>query len=63
MGLVAGVVLKVLRFVPFAPFLNALSQADLEAMLTRAGFVIDHRWRPAKNRAAFIVAKKPPRGA
>jgi ubiquinone/menaquinone biosynthesis C-methylase UbiE len=63
MGVVAKAVPAILRFVPFAPFLNAMTQADVEAMLTRAGFTIDYRWRPATDRAAFIVAKKPPRDA
>jgi ubiquinone/menaquinone biosynthesis C-methylase UbiE len=53
------VLLPTLRFLRVAPYIGAFSQAELETMLTEAGFVIDRSWRPAKNRAAFIVAKKP----
>jgi ubiquinone/menaquinone biosynthesis C-methylase UbiE len=58
MGAVARTLIGAMRLIPFAPFVNALSQAELEGMLTRAGFRIDYEWRPAKDRAAFIVAKK-----
>jgi hypothetical protein len=33
-------------------------RTKLEGMLTRAGFRTDYEWRPAKNPAALIVAKK-----
>jgi 2-polyprenyl-3-methyl-5-hydroxy-6-metoxy-1,4-benzoquinol methylase len=52
------VLLPVLRFLRLAPYVAVFSQAELETMLTNAGFRIDHRWRPGKNKAAFIVARK-----
>ena len=52
------VLLPTLRFLRLTPYVAVFSQTELEAMLTEAGFEIDHRWRPAGNRAAFIVAKK-----
>jgi 2-polyprenyl-3-methyl-5-hydroxy-6-metoxy-1,4-benzoquinol methylase len=57
------VLLPMLRLLRLAPHIGVFSQAELEAMLTDAGFVIDHSWRPGRNRAAFIVAKKPLRDA
>jgi len=35
------------------------SAQELEKALTDAGFVIDYQWQPGKNKAVFIVAKKP----
>jgi len=35
------------------------SPRELEISIADAGFEIDYRWQPAKNKALFIVAKKP----
>lgn len=41
------------------PYVKFLTQTDLRRSLEAAGFEIDHEWRPAKNKAVFIVARKP----
>ncbi len=41
------------------PLLKVLKVDDLVASLTQAGFTIDHQWQPSKDKAVFIVAKKP----
>lgn len=43
----------------FFPLVKVLTVEDLVNSLTGAGFTIDHRWQPGKNKAVFIVAKKP----
>ena len=40
------------------PRLTVISEKQLEKSIMDAGFVIDHQWRPSKNAAVFIVAKK-----
>jgi len=35
------------------------SRRELEQALIDAGFVIEYQWQPDKNKALFIVAKKP----
>lgn len=41
------------------PAISFFSLKDLEASLTDAGFVIEHRWQPRRNTGHFIVATKP----
>ena len=40
------------------PRVVVIKEKQLEQSITDAGFVIDHQWRPGKNAAVFIVAKK-----
>lgn len=47
---------RVLGAIPLVKF---LTQKELRRAIEEAGFAIDHEWRPAKNKAVFIVAKKP----
>ncbi|MEB3210596.1 MAG: class I SAM-dependent methyltransferase [Leptolyngbyaceae bacterium] len=47
------------KFFGFFPLVKVFTEKDLEASLTDAGFVIDTQWCPGKNKAVFIVAKKP----
>lgn len=38
--------------------LHIFTMEELKESMTRAGFVIDHEWRPSPDKAAFIIAKK-----
>lgn len=42
------------------PMLNVMSHEQLRASMTRAGFTIEHDWRPNPNAAVFLIARKPP---
>jgi ubiquinone/menaquinone biosynthesis C-methylase UbiE len=52
--LLAGVI----RLVRFVPNLAVFSETELVASLVDAGFEPDYRWRPGRNKAVFIVARK-----
>lgn len=41
------------------PLVKIFSSKELEQEIRRAGFEIEYQWKPAKNEALFIVAKKP----
>lgn len=41
------------------PMLNIMTHSQLRADLTRAGFIIEHDWRPNPDAAVFIIARKP----
>jgi len=43
----------------FFPLVKIFTIKELENCLTNAGFIIEHQWQPGKNKATFIVAKKP----
>ncbi len=45
------------RFLGLIPLVRVFTAKDLEDSLTRAGFEIDHLWRPGDGLAVFIVAK------
>ena len=38
--------------------LRVFTMEELKASMVRAGFKIDHEWRPGPDKAAFIIAKK-----
>jgi ubiquinone/menaquinone biosynthesis C-methylase UbiE len=40
------------------PLLRAFTADHLEGCLTQAGYTIEYRWQPGKNKAVFMVAKK-----
>ncbi|MEX0345639.1 MAG: class I SAM-dependent methyltransferase [Rhizobiaceae bacterium] len=46
------------RALGLIPLVRVFSTAELVDSLTKAGFEIDHQWRPGKSPAVFIVAKK-----
>jgi len=54
-----GVIARALRPMGLAPFLTVFTVDDLTRSLIDAGFVIEHRWQPARGKAWFVVAKKP----
>ena len=41
------------------PLVKVFKADDLVKSLTQAGFTIEHQWQPSKDKAVFIVAKKP----
>jgi 2-polyprenyl-3-methyl-5-hydroxy-6-metoxy-1,4-benzoquinol methylase len=41
------------------PLVKVFTSEELVASLVNAGFVIDHRWQPARGKAVFIVARRP----
>jgi ubiquinone/menaquinone biosynthesis C-methylase UbiE len=47
------------RFFGFFPLVKVFTVQNLVDSLTDAGFMIDYQWQPAKDKAVFIVAKKP----
>jgi len=51
----------VIRWLPVLPDVRTLRLADLRRDLLGAGFTIEEEWRPAPDKAAFLVARKPSR--
>jgi ubiquinone/menaquinone biosynthesis C-methylase UbiE len=49
--------IPVLQFAGFAPYVNRFDRQKLLDMLTTTGFTIDHEWQPEKG-SIFIVARK-----
>ena len=47
------------RFLGLFPFVAVFTAQALEDSLSDAGFELDYQWQPAKDKAVFIVAKKP----
>lgn len=41
------------------PWLMVFTADELAECLTDAGFEVDYQWRPGKDKAIFIIAKKP----
>ncbi|WP_217424492.1 class I SAM-dependent methyltransferase [Nitrogeniibacter mangrovi] len=49
------------RALPLLPRISSLRLEGLTAELVAAGFEIEAQWRPARHKAAFVVARKPGR--
>lgn len=47
------------RALGFLPFVEVFTAQALANSLTQAGFELDYQWQPSKDKAVFIVAKKP----
>lgn len=45
-------------FFGLLPFLDSFTTKELKDSLTNAGFELDYQWKPKKNSALFIIAKK-----
>ncbi|HUG21030.1 class I SAM-dependent methyltransferase [Piscinibacter sp.] len=52
------VVAPIGRFLGVIPLVRVFTTKELKDSLTNAGFQIDHEWRPKRNEAVFIVARK-----
>ena len=48
------------RALGLLPILNVMTHDQLREAMTRAGFTIEHDWRPNPNAAVFLIARKPP---
>lgn len=59
MNFLIRLILPIGYFLRFFPMVQVFSGNDLEKSVTGAGFEIEHNWRPGKNKAVFIVARKP----
>lgn len=46
------------KFLGLFPLVKVFTEQELVTSLTDAGFAIDYQWKPSKNKAVFIVAKK-----
>jgi hypothetical protein len=46
------------KFLGLMPVVKVFTAREFEGSLSDAGFEIDYRWQPGKNKAVFIVAKK-----
>jgi ubiquinone/menaquinone biosynthesis C-methylase UbiE len=49
------------RFFGLMPLVKVFTAKELEHSVTDAGFEIDYKWQPSKDKAVFIVAKKAER--
>lgn len=47
------------KFFGFMPLVKVFTTKELEDSITNSSFKIDYQWQPGKNKAVFIVAKKP----
>ncbi|WP_425419693.1 class I SAM-dependent methyltransferase [Oricola indica] len=47
------------RSVGLLPLIRVFTRAQLRASFERAGFAIEHDWKPGKGKAVFIVGRKP----
>ena len=54
-----GVIAPLGQALGLLPVLNVMSHDQLRQAMTRAGFVIEHDWRPNPNAAVFLIARKP----
>jgi ubiquinone/menaquinone biosynthesis C-methylase UbiE len=52
-------VIPLMQFFGLAPFVAFFRREELLESIRATGFEIDYDWRPGKNKAVFIVAKKP----
>jgi 2-polyprenyl-3-methyl-5-hydroxy-6-metoxy-1,4-benzoquinol methylase len=57
--LVGGVVLPVMKVFGAAPTVARFTADELVADMAAAGFAVDEHWRPARDKAVFVVAQKP----
>ncbi|MBP0020442.1 MAG: class I SAM-dependent methyltransferase [Cyanobacteria bacterium SBLK] len=46
------------KFLGVFPLVKVFTEQELVTSLTNADFAIDYQWKPGKNKAVFIVAKK-----
>lgn len=56
---VVGLMLPVMRTLGAAPQVMRFTAEELVADIAAAGFVVDEHWRPARDKAVFVVARKP----
>ena len=49
----------ILRLMPLMPKVQAFSKTSLIQSFDNAGFSIDYEWQPERDKAVFVVARKP----
>ncbi|MFL0809281.1 MAG: class I SAM-dependent methyltransferase [Agarilytica sp.] len=54
-----GLIAPVGRLFGFMPLIKIFTVSELIEAITASGFKIETQWQPGKNKAAFIVARKP----
>lgn len=47
------------RFLGFFPLVQVFTAKELASSITQTGFELDYQWQPGKDKAVFMVAKKP----
>ena len=47
------------QFLGFFPFVQVFTAKELADSITQTGFELDYQWQPGKDKAVFMVAKKP----
>lgn len=52
-------VLPIAGLLGFAPMVRFFTRRELLDSMVAGGFEIEHEWQPGKNKAVFIVARKP----
>ena len=52
-------ILPLMKMIGKAPMVAVFKESDLVDAMAAAGFSIEHQWRPGKNKAVFLVARKP----
>ncbi|MBN7798994.1 class I SAM-dependent methyltransferase [Parahaliea mediterranea] len=52
------VIAPLMRALPLLPSVQVLSEGELVEVMQQAGFGIEHRWRPSRAEAVFLVARK-----
>jgi ubiquinone/menaquinone biosynthesis C-methylase UbiE len=57
-GKIIGTVISSVSPTGWVPYIGAFSTQQLVAYVEAAGFRIDYQWRPRKNSALFLVARK-----
>lgn len=57
--LIGGLVLPTMKLFGAAPAVSRFTAAELVADIEAAGFVVEEHWRPAADKAVFVVARKP----
>jgi SAM-dependent methyltransferase len=54
-----GLVAPAGRILGLLPMLNIMTRDQLLADIVRAGFEVEHEWRPNPHAAVFVIARKP----
>lgn len=54
-----GLVAPLGKALGLLPQLDVMTTGELVGAITAAGFVIEHQWEPGRNKAVFIIARKP----
>lgn len=59
MGPMMKVLPRLMKVLPVLPSVASFSEEELAAAMVEAGFELEQRWLPGRDKAVFIVARKP----